>query len=353
MLTYKEDWGTAKQRLLAWWDREIIDRVVIQVTAPRPGRRVVTPPDDLVRRWTDVDYVLDAAEARLEGTYYAGESFPCYWPNLGPDVFAGYLGCEIQFGENTSWSVPFVKEWWQFPCVQFDRQNRWWELTQLMLKRSGERFQGKAILGFTDIHGGGDAVAALRDPQTLALDLVDHPEEVLMAMECVESIWFDVYAEQLDLIRQYSAGASTWMNLWHPGKWYPVSCDFICMISPAMVEKFILPELLAEISYLDRSIFHLDGPGALKHLDALLAIDKLGAIQWVPGANSGPIAQWFPILKRIQAAGKGLQIHIEPRELESVMETLRPEGLCICTGASTIEEADALVQRAKALTHAR
>ncbi len=28
------------------------------------------------------------------------------------------------------------------------------------------------------------------------------------------------------------------------------------------------------------SPFHLDGPGALKHLDALLELDELDAVQW-------------------------------------------------------------------------
>ena len=33
-MLYKEDWQTAQERLQAWWDREIIDRACIQVTAP-------------------------------------------------------------------------------------------------------------------------------------------------------------------------------------------------------------------------------------------------------------------------------------------------------------------------------
>jgi hypothetical protein len=33
------------------------------------------------------------------------------------------------------------------------------------------------------------------------------------------------------------------------------------------------------------SLFHLDGPGALKHLDSLLELDALDGIQWVSGAE--------------------------------------------------------------------
>jgi len=352
-MRYKEDWEMTKKRLLAWWEREIVDRVVIQVRAPRPEARKVVPPANLIQRWTDVDYVLDAAEERMRLTYYGGDAFPAYWPNLGPDIFAAFLGCDLEFGEHTSWSVPLVREWDELKGVVFDKRNEWWQLCQRMLEEGGQRFAGDAVLGFTDIHGGGDGVAALRDPQMLALDMIDHPVEVQRAMSLVEDVWFQVYEAELEVIRRYSEGATTWMNLWHPGRWYPVSCDFICMISREMFHEFILPELLAEINYLDRSIFHLDGPRALIHLDDLLAIEKVDAIQWVPGANSGPIAQWFPILKKIQAAGKGLQLHIEATELEGVLAELSPRGLCISTAAESIEQAEAIIKRAAQLTRAR
>ena len=46
MLLYKEDWPEAQERLKAWWKGEIIDRVCIQVTAPRkkPIRQIKPLP---------------------------------------------------------------------------------------------------------------------------------------------------------------------------------------------------------------------------------------------------------------------------------------------------------------------
>ena len=35
----------------------------------------------------------------------------------------------------------------------------------------------------------------------------------------------------------------------------------------------------------DAPIFPLDGPGAVRHVDALLEGEELDAIQWVPGAR--------------------------------------------------------------------
>ncbi len=41
----------------------------------------------------------------------------------------------------------------------------------------------------------------------------------------------------------------------------------------------------------------------------------------------GRASDWLHLYKRCQAAGKGLQIRIQPDELDLLIEHLRPEGL--------------------------
>lgn len=349
-MRFKEDWEQARARIEAWWAGEVLDRVVIQVTAPRPGEAKVPPPRDLRQRWLDPDYVVAAAEERMRLTYYGGEALPIFYPNLGPDVFAGYLGCDLEFGPATSWSVPMLRSWDDLPQVRFDPANRWWQLTLRLIEAAGQALSGSCLFGLTDLHGGGDAVAALRDPQQLALDLIDSPDQVKAAMKRVEEIWFPVYEGQFEVTRRYSPGTTTWLGVWSPGKYYPVSCDFICMVSGAMLREFFLPELLAEIDWLDHSLFHLDGPGALRHLDTLLQIPKLGGIQWVPGANTGPMLQWLPVLRRVQAAGKLLHLSVDADEVEPLLRELRPEGLCLHTSVGSEEEAQELLKMAARMT---
>ena len=352
-MLFKEDWEEARRRIEAWWAGEVLDRPLIQVTAPKPGERRIPPPADLYQQWLDVDYVVAAAEERMRLTYYGGEALPIFYPNLGPDVFAAYLGCELEFGPETSWSVPILHDWSDLAGIQFDQSNGWWQVTLRLLETAGQALRGACLLGLTDLHGGGDAVAALRGPQVLATDLLDHPEQVKAAMKLVEKVWFPVYGGQLEIIRRYSEGTTTWLGVWSPGKYYPTSCDFICMVSNAMFCEFFLPEILAEIDDLDHSLFHLDGPGALKHLDTLLAIGKLGGIQWVPGANTGSMLRWLPVLHRIQAAGKLLHLTVEPEEVEPLLRELAPEGLCLATSVRSEAEANDLLHLATRLTAER
>jgi hypothetical protein len=96
---------------------------------------------------------------------------------------------------------------------------------------------------------------------------------------------------------------------------------------------------------MEATIYHLDGPNALRHLDSLLAIKELNAIQWVYGAGNGRASDWLDIYKKCQAAGKALQIEIEPSELEIMIENLRPEGINLgINNVTDPETANALVK---------
>ena len=110
-----------------------------------------------------------------------------------------------------------------------------------------------------------------------------------------------------------------------------------------MFDRFVRKDIEAEINWLDRSVFHLDGPQALRHLDTLLAMPRVHAIQWVPGANSGPAMQWVPILRRIQAAGRAIHMTVEPDEVLPLLGALDPRGILLQTRVDSEDEADALV----------
>ena len=40
---------------------------------------------------------------------FLAETFPVFWPNLGPEIFAAFFGSELVFQETTSYAVPAVK----------------------------------------------------------------------------------------------------------------------------------------------------------------------------------------------------------------------------------------------------
>lgn len=65
------------------------------VTAPdaKPGPAVPSPGSE-EGLWTNVDYLMAAAEASFSRTHYAGDALPVFCPWLGPDQFAAWLGAD-------------------------------------------------------------------------------------------------------------------------------------------------------------------------------------------------------------------------------------------------------------------
>jgi hypothetical protein len=345
-LETKPDAGMVLQRMKAWWEREILDRPTIQITAPRPNPRPLPAKRhaSVRERWLDTDFVIECAVIRAENTYWAGEILPSFWPNLGPEILTAALGAELVFGEETSWSVPLLPHGADIPKLAVDANNPYVRVILEMTRRALAAGRGKFLVGLTDLHPGGDLAASLRDPQQLCLDLVLEPEQVHALMEQLRPAFIAFYELQHRLLREAGQTLTTsWLPLFAAGRYYIPSCDFACLVSPQMFQEFFLPEIAPEIAWLDRSIYHLDGPKALPHLDAILALEKLDAVQWVWGAGNEPASQWMPVFRRIQAAGKNIHASIEPWEIPLFMECLRPEGVMLSTWARSVEEADALI----------
>ena len=106
-------------------------------------------------------------------------------------------------------------------------------------------------------------------------------------------------------------------------------------MSPKQFRELVLPSLVKEMRHVERSIYHLDGPDALRHLDALIETPELNAIQWVFGAGRGPAARWVDVYKRIQAGGKAMQVICDNiDDARRVAEQLRPEGVWLDVGGS-------------------
>lgn len=348
-MLYKNDWERAQKKYIEYWAKENHDRPLINVVAPKDGYvpKLVQTPESLIDRWTDVEYVIKSRRESFAATFYGGEAYPDLWPNLGPDILGAILGCEIEFGENTSWAIHNIHDWENVGKFEFNPQNKWWKKIKEMTEAIAADSKGDYFVGITDLHAGADGIVSLRGPEELCYDLLDYPDIIKRVNFEIFEAFKKVFDELYNITSKNMKGTSNWMGVWHPEKWYVSSSDFICMISPDMFSEFIMPELLAELEWLDASIFHLDGPGALKHLDTLLEIPNLNGIQWVQGAGQPPVSQWIPVLKKIQDAGKLIQVNIEAQELDVLMDNLKPEGVLYSTSCPSEQDAKDLIKKAE------
>lgn len=95
-----EDGDRAVARVEAWFHQALIDRPPIRFSKHNIQYESTKALDPnrwpaLCDRWFDAEYQVDAFLADLGSATLRAETFPVYWPNLGPEIYAAFFGVEL------------------------------------------------------------------------------------------------------------------------------------------------------------------------------------------------------------------------------------------------------------------
>ena len=357
MKTYKSDIEACRQRVDAWWNHSIIDRAVVQITAPRDNSEVYRGPEteDLHRYWTDPAIVIPRLEHALARTFFAGEAFPVMYPvsiNM-VSILNKFLGAPNRYvGRNTTWSEPIIEDWASRPKFDYNPESEWWKLSRALMQESIRFARDNALqyfVGIPDLNGPTEVLSGLRGAQLFAQDFYDNREFIKPALEEVNKAWLAYWRESIKITHQLG-GYFFWMRIWSDLPAVDLQSDVSCLLSPQMFDEYLLPFIDEQTKWVERTIYHLDGPDAIRHLDALLDLPRLTGIQWVQGAGEKPTVEWIPLLKQIQDAGKLVYATCEKHEIGTIMEELKPEGLMLVTQCANEQEAGELLQKIESWT---
>lgn len=344
----------------AFWRGELEEGPLMWVTAAnaKPGASIPGPAREK-DSWTNVDYVVASTEASLARTHFAGDALPVFCPWLGPDQFAAWLGAELELKPRdfTSWAKPFVEDWSEHPEFHISPENRWWRLYLETLRESVRAGWEKWVTGYPDLHSGVDALSAIRGRERLALDLIESPAAIHQAMRQMTELWKWVVDEVSKIILPAGQGTTNWTMGWSTRRFLCIGQnDFTCMISPQMFVEFCGQDNRECCDHVDWTLYHLDGPGAVRHLPWLLRLEKLHCIQWIQGAGQRLPSQWLSLLREIQAGGKSVQLYYGGThggdadlkdELDVLCRALDPNRLFIWAEATSAAEAEAVVAFAR------
>jgi len=212
-----------------------------------------------------------------------------------------------------------------------------------------ELSRDKYLVGCPDLIENVDVLSSLRGAQTLCMDMVERPEWVEQKVWEINEVWFAAYQRIYDLIKlEDGSSAFGAFYIWGPGKVAKLQCDASAMFSPAMYQRFVVPMLTAQCEWLDHSLYHLDGTQAMKHLDSLLAIESLDAIEWTPqaGIETGGSKRWHDLYRRILAAGKSVQVvNVEPDEVLPLLDAIGRKGVYMLIQFKDEREAEQIGER--------
>lgn len=347
-----DDFDLRLQRQDAFWEGELLDRPCVHITFLRDRNECPVSRGrhkTVAAKWMDVEFQAFNALASVKNTVYMGDALPVQTPNLGPDYFASLYGGNLIFEDTTSYLQPFLSDWENVDNLVFSLDSPYCRKMDELYNAYIEIGKNTFYTGWPDLHPGADCLAGMRGPQNLAMDLYDHPETIKEKVAQVTADFLKVYDYYYEKLIDAGQACTGWPEIVSTKKWHVSSNDFSFMIGPDLFNRFFLNGLRMECNHMQASLHHLDGSGCLKHLEELLLIENLNAVQWVWGAGNGEVTDWIDVYKKIQAAGKGVQIYgVLPRDLETLMEQLSPEGVWMkVEGIKTEEEGNAILDKVK------
>ncbi|MGD9496897.1 MAG: hypothetical protein AB7Y46_11395 [Armatimonadota bacterium] len=342
-LALKPDFCEAAARWEAFWGGEMLDRPPVVITCPNPEAEPAARPTYWTMLHDPIDELVARMDAWVASRLWGGDAMPQFSPGFGPDIFAAFLGAELEFSRdqehNTSWAVSFVEDWRDVLPLRIDEGNRYWTRMRELTRRMAEVAAGRWLVSHLDLHSNLDALESIRGATRLCVDLYDYPDLIEQANDQVRSLYAPIYDTfYADGAMDRTGTGAGWIPAFCAGKCNAIQCDFAALIGPEHFRRFVVPDLVAEAEHLDHCIYHWDGPTALVHMDDLMAIDAIDCIQWVPGSGSPPLVEWLDLLEEVQRRGKSVMVYCSVDEVPIFHKRLRPERLFYSIGAQDREQ---------------
>ncbi len=350
MRTWKVNWEESKQHYLDWWNgKGIVLSMWEHLQKEGAPHELVLPPSpakDLNQYWFDPQWRAENLHYQLSRSSLKADILPVANTQLGPGSLAAILGARLEGGEETIW----IREEGGLKSA-LDESDPWWQLHLNLLKACKVQSGGRYYVGCPDLVEGLDVLASIRGTQEVLMDMIIDPEGLEQQLQSVNDIYFQVFDRIYDIIREGDEMAFCYFSLWGPGKVSKLQSDISIMFSEADFRRFVLPFTREQCQKIDYTLYHLDGVDAIRHLDAILEIEELNAIQWTPGWGQpqGGDPSWYNLYKRMLAAGKSIMpCWVEIAELQPLLDNVGAEGLNILMhfrSEKEIDEALKIVQK--------
>jgi 5-methyltetrahydrofolate--homocysteine methyltransferase len=326
----QKDWERTEVNWSAWWAHELERPMVLMWGIDPKDVAAYTMPKTFAAAYpldTPVEEVIRIYQARLEALKFYGDAWPRWVPNFGPGIPAAFLGAEVQVAPDTIWFSPIYEN---TPLKDIhlvhNPENIWWKRVIDMVQCAIDTWGDQVTIGHTTLSGNLDILAHLRTSQKMLTDLIDEPEEVDRLVREMTGLWLYYYDELEKMVRKTGRGTTFWIEVFSPRRCAALQSDLCYMISPRMFKRFVLPDLQACCDHIEHCIYHLDGKGELPHVDQLLAMEKLRAIQWIPGAGAPPAEEWLPLLRQIRDGGKFCQVYVTAEGARKIVKEVGGKG---------------------------
>ena len=318
-----------------WWNRANRERLALIYTPlPHPygGMDVDVP----------VESIAERKRANAEVEYYVPKDvLVTGYVDFATALIPAMLGTGFHYTRQTSWAMPTLASIHDVRVPAFDPRH---PLFQAYIQRVQAMLAGWAWDTYLPANyaylGPLDVLAGLLGPETLALELYEHPDHVKgLAMELADYLVQMVHYE-LDLFRQagvLAGGTPCAFNYWLPGDGFMFSEDFSALTSRKHYAQFFLEADIAFTRAVDSTLLHIHS-AAFQCLPSILENPHVQALELANDINNTDVGKLIAAAKLVQDSGRPVQVSswehpLSDQEIERILNELDPRGLVVALQA--------------------
>lgn len=294
------------------------------------------------------DYLPDYERMYEDMNRLAIDAFFAAEPCTGFPWMEGIMGAAVYGNENSFITHPVMDDIEQLEHLNFSKENNpWYQKYLEFVNKLTEVSAGRFPVAQPILRGVTDTVGSLIGQEEFACALILEPELLKHAFDQVVDAQRSLIDDQYSIIKPFHGGYSFgFYHIWAPGKIIWFQEDLAALMSPKHFEEFLYSTSCKYIEGYDYSLVHLH-PSAFIHLDVLLSIKGLSAIQINKDVGGPTIRDMVPVCRKVLESGKNLVLgmgRIDTDDIDAIYDCLPRERVALNIIAEKREDAEKLIE---------
>ena len=282
----------------------------------------------------------DLEKVSMDGIFSAD---PC----TGIPWMEAILGAKVE-GTNVSFvSHPTLTDVEQLQDLSFSRENPWYQKYLEFSRKLTALSEGRFPVAQPILRGVTDTVGSILGQQNLVWGIIDEPDFIRKAFDVVVDAQRALIEDQYKVIQPYHGGYNLgFYHIWAPGKVLWFQEDLAALLSPQHFDEFLFRTYNRYVEGYDYTTVHLH-PTAFHHLDGIMGVKGLTAVQINIDENVSDLETLFPACQKVIEGGKRLLLGMgsfSKNDLDLILKKLQRNSIALNIIANSVEEANELME---------
>lgn len=308
-------------------------------------RNWILPPET-IDRCEDAAFVLKTYEENYAVRRSVNDDYiPMLCSEFGPAFLSHVAGCEIYYGNGTSWSKPVLNDLSDNELEKIRFHEDRFDILAERIEYFKSHNKNNYVISSGDLESPFDLAVDLLGVEQFCLGFYDTPSQMHKFLNKCFDVWFRFVNELHRLLPKYDGGFFNLWNAWQPDGTLWTTIDASYNVSPDTFNEFFMPIIERILTKFEWIWVHVHS-GALHVLEPLIREPRIKGFEIAddPNCKTKTIVSYLQGVHR----QKNLMLDCKKEDLSLFAGEFDHSGLLLFVdGVQTPREANELLRKIK------